>query len=134
MYLYNFKKYAIDINEYKDTSVVQRYSSANAKIINEIGNKNIKQTFKTYKPFNSIEIKFKNVIKTDKTVYNFLLKDKENNILYSQKFSSNMINNNGYCNFKTDEIDPLDNNEYVIEIFADDVLENEKTMRNRNLH
>lgn len=113
----NYPKYTKDKSLKWDKRAMQ-WDEYGTLLNDNITNKNIQQTFKTDKTFNCISIKFKK-INNKTTNHNFLLKNSENDILVSQKFSSNDIVNDKLKTFHFKKIKPKENTKYIIEINSD---------------
>ena len=113
----NYPKYTKDEKLKWDKRVMQ-WDEYGTLLNDNIANKNIQQTFKTDKTFNCISIKFKK-FNDNITKHNFVLKDSGNNILASQKFSSDDIIDDKLKTFHFKKVKPKENTEYIIEISSE---------------
>ncbi len=121
---YNYPKYTIQENIYKDKVIVQ--NKVRGLELKKISNKKIEQTFKTSKEFNIISIEFlKGYSKNETTTthYKFTLYDENKSILNEQDFTSGDVKSWRSKEFKFNTQIPNGEKQYTFEITSSDATE-----------
>ncbi len=117
----NYYEYAIKKDIKEDMRVVQYRSNKMLKL--KVSDNVIRQTFKADKKFNSISILINKEGITSKTNYKFVLKNKNEEILYEETFTSDSVSDNSFKNFKFKTIKPEGKQEYIMEITSEDATD-----------
>ncbi len=114
----NFDKYCIQKKKYDDINVAIKRNNSQ---IEEIYNKEIKQSFITNKPFNQITLSLNKNEKNDiNNIYHFVILDDLENEIVNQEFDSEDIIGSQTKTFKFETITP--NNEfrkYTIKLYSE---------------
>lgn len=108
----NFPKYALDKNTYEDIRVLSYRGFTEI----EIGENKVSQTFTTSDTFNEIRVRLNNKSEQEESIYLFRLYDDNNKLLVEKEFNSSNIKDGSNPKFNFDDINPIKNTRYRIEL------------------
>lgn len=120
LFVVNFNKYTIDTKEYRDLRAHQTQANGPGSI--DTLTSEVKQTFTTDLPFNTIAIKFTNTRPDLINSYIFEVHDENGNTLHHSTFTSDQIDNNAYKTFSFDSIKPSKTTTYSFVLKATEAV------------